>query len=845
MMGFDSYLGDLNLNGKVDQTEIKSVPGSLLGKAATAQKVFDAKFSAPAPPASPNFYLIPGDHQVTVVWQPSPTDDPANADPYYTTAHRIGPTYDPNYRANDVAGYRIYRGSTTDLGSFVLLAQLDKTGDVMIDSTGQISNGLGPINTSDCVPARLIFVSCTQGITQGGLTLIVPRTVPVNGNVIQVQATLPGPDATAAYVSQADTSVSSAFPVLNDGGVPYVFVDKAGNCQGCGVSNNKTYYYVVTAFDVNSVGPGVTANPSSLESSRTRFAPVTPAGLPTNVTAVGDVVTHVIDANGNRRDEAIPNLPTLDPATGMFSGPMPPADNASMAFVGQFVGPLFQGAGPVGSATLVGLSLGDARNAVPVIYNWEVVSPDKKDTVQLSFPLQQTAPTDGSSDNVETGSAPLPLQLTPDPVQAARYGVQGNLTALVQVKQGIFPYQVTNAQGRSCAAEHIPPTSGSNCTYFGPRWFQGANETKSDPNAGNASGAVTDFNNAGELPGVSIIHHPEAYSTVNGVWRQFDAVLGGAVRAADFNLTWGANGKIASVLDVTHNVPVPFMRDSVGGGWGILNQAATTAAGAFDGQPGVLTVADWGCVRPLKTIAGTSASVPCGGATIYTLNDSVIPGTIGLWTDDPANSQTAAAEPNLGFSMYLAGHIFMFELNAGNALPAAGTVWTMRSYIGFITGGNGTSGNLGTYKFTSFPRTFSALGATLEVSYLAVNTPNFVSSKAPLANVHTVPDPYYVTSSYENSPDNKIIKFVHLPTKAIIRIYSSSGVLVDVLEHSAPDAAGSKCRPGYVSSSSDDECVWNVRNRNGQFVASGVYFWHVESGNGRRVGRMTIVNFAK
>jgi hypothetical protein len=187
----------------------------------------------------------------------------------------------------------------------------------------------------------------------------------------------------------------------------------------------------------------------------------------------------------------------------------------------------------------------------------------------------------------------------------------------------------------------------------------------------------------------------------------------------------------------------------------------------------------------------------------------------------------------------------MFELNPGNALPAAGTVWTMRSYIGIITGGNGTSGNLGPYKFTPYLRTFSALGASLEVSYLAVNTPNFVSSKAPLANVHTVPDPYYVTSSYENSPDNKIIKFVHLPTKAIIRIYSSSGVLVDVLEHSAPDAAGSKCRPGYVSSSSDDECVWNVRNRNGQFVASGVYFWHVESGNGRRVGRMTIVNFAK
>jgi hypothetical protein len=71
---------------------------------------------------------------------------------------------------------------------------------------------------------------------------------------------------------------------------------------------------------------------------------------------------------------------------------------------------------------------------------------------------------------------------------------------------------------------------------------------------------------------------------------------------------------------------------------------------------------------------------------------------------------------------------------------------------------------------------------------------------------------------------------VGLPSQAIIRIYSSSGVLVRVLEHNS------------ITSSEE---IWDVRNRGGQFVASGVYFWHVESGDARRVGRMTIVNFAR
>jgi len=38
-----------------------------------------------------------------------------------------------------------------------------------------------------------------------------------------------------------------------------------------------------------------------------------------------------------------------------------------------------------------------------------------------------------------------------------------------------------------------------------------------------------------------------------------------------------AAGTVDSVIDVTHNVVVPFMADSLGAGWGVLNAAAAAA----------------------------------------------------------------------------------------------------------------------------------------------------------------------------------------------------------------------------------------------------------------------------
>jgi hypothetical protein len=59
-----------------------------------------------------------------------------------------------------------------------------------------------------------------------------------------------------------------------------------------------------------------------------------------------------------------------------------------------------------------------------------------------------------------------------------------------------------------------------------------------------------------------------------------------------------------------------------------------------------------------------------------------------------------------------------------------------------------------------------------------------------------------------------------------------------MLEHDAG-------RYASTSQSQGSEFDWDLRNRNNQVVASGVYFYHIESGDARRVGRFTVVNFAQ
>ncbi|MGH2708256.1 MAG: hypothetical protein ACRDJK_08170, partial [Actinomycetota bacterium] len=116
-MGYRGFLGQT-----VVQDSVRTVPNSLLDKAKVAQAIFDSKFLLPFAPTAPEFFLVPGDAQVTVLWRPSPSE--TGGDAYFTIGNdpTAGARYDPSYRQFDVEGYRIYRGRTDSPNTLELVA---------------------------------------------------------------------------------------------------------------------------------------------------------------------------------------------------------------------------------------------------------------------------------------------------------------------------------------------------------------------------------------------------------------------------------------------------------------------------------------------------------------------------------------------------------------------------------------------------------------------------------------------------------------------------------------------------------------------------------------------------
>ncbi len=92
------------------------------------------------------------------------------------------------------------------------------------------------------------------------------------------------------------------------------------------------------------------------------------------------------------------------------------------------------------------------------------------------------------------------------------------------------------------------------------------------------------------------------------------------------------------------------------------------------------------------------------------------------------------------------------------------------------------------------------------------------------------------TAGYFPQTDRRIY-FFNLPRKCLIRIFTVSGDLVQILEHD-PD------QPSSVSTwSSDHAEAWNLNNRNNQQVASGLYFFSVEDKTDENEGHIDVGKF--
>jgi hypothetical protein len=695
---------------------------------------------------------------MTVVWEPSRTEQ--DGDPFFVAAGDPGsPLYDPNYREFDVEGYRIYRGTTP--ANTQLIAQFDKTGTIFEDHL--------------CItdPTFVTGEPCTEvlEVELSGNFVQYP-----NGGVVELA------DGSKLVV-KSDTALAAERAAgraraLEDTGVPFAYVDHD-------VRNGFPYFYRVTAFDINSLRSG----PSSLES----------AGAPKNA-APRKSATTLADASytvalfGRGNTPLTGAAPSINPTTGTFSGPAAPTTQLSaefQAFAAQLL--------PAGTKQIVIDSVqGQYYPNGTVGTMWLTV--DGVGTV-IDF---TNGTVSGGSGETETFELPV-VSVAADPTirqQLIAKGVDapnasGSLTASISSDRPHWNSGDSDwAFKQPGFWSYDPPTSIAG----GSRWFTGANETAANPTANYAVGTITGYT----------IFKPNPYQNVapgggtqmttfrgqgGDIFRRFYGTTFGVRRAADVKFFFGAAG-VDSVVDVTHNVRVPFT-PNLKAGWGFLTDS--------DGD-GTLTYGDFYYIPGLENtgnIGGFASATPRPLSQTPVIRPTDVTGDL--------------VGDGTGFGIYVNGEPYLFQ----GAQPA-NTVWTLRTYFGNVTQ---NAANQYSFAPTGGIPAIPGLRIVLNVQSPA----KIVAEQADLSKVHTVPDPYYAVSQYDLSPASKELKFVNLPAVATIRIYSMSGVLVDIVNHDDPTGGGA--------------ATWNLRNRSNQFVASGVYFYHVSTPDGKTaIGKFTVVN---
>ena len=114
-----------------------------------------------------------------------------------------------------------------------------------------------------------------------------------------------------------------------------------------------------------------------------------------------------------------------------------------------------------------------------------------------------------------------------------------------------------------------------------------------------------------------------------------------------------------------------------------------------------------------------------------------------------------------------------------------------------------------------------------------IPTSNPAETENDLEKIKVVPNPYIVSAPWEearlgNSPFGEPIKnlaFTNLPTPCTIKIFTVDGDLVNTLTHS--------------NTTGREE--WNLLTTENRPVVSGIYFFHVDSDVGEKIGRFAVI----
>jgi len=155
-----------------------------------------------------------------------------------------------------------------------------------------------------------------------------------------------------------------------------------------------------------------------------------------------------------------------------------------------------------------------------------------------------------------------------------------------------------------------------------------------------------------------------------------------------------------------------------------------------------------------------------------------------------------------GFSMPAIMRLLFFNWNGG-AVPDTEMVWTDYPYNQLLPE-EGTIFRIVTTKPNTVNDVFSIQAPAVDVSAAA--------AKVDVEKLSVFPNPYYAYNPQEPNRFTKFVTFYHLPQKATIRIFALDGTHV-------------------VTLNKDDDSQflrWNLQNKNGLPVASGIYIAHVK-----------------
>jgi hypothetical protein len=804
----------------------------------TAQATFDAGFVVPTAPPKPDVTLIPGDGQVAVVWEPGPVE---NVNPFAKVARdpfaRLGDgSPDP-----DAAGLGIILGAddvifdpSRDVGGttgFVDAATAGLSGAEATNAAFNLDFVIQDFQGFNVYRAFTGIADDAELIAQFDLSDGTTAGTFCTG----AQAVF---DAAAAFVTTICTQTET-FDIGGDTGLNFAIVDRGGNfpdpSTGPGLLNGIPISYAVTSFAVNpGQSPVTLPTQEALDVLNAGPTPAAPLVLESGLSPLGSATPR---SNASSFVDAIPGTVSIldalgSPLVGNEGNMTLDANNIPSA--------------PIPGANTIDMSV-TVANALLI----------PSDFGQLQLRIDGA----GARAHCLDDGGPGGCTNYNDTYWGGGITPAFETLIAVDVRGREVEFRMTDANGTTLQTLDGSAAAGSLFTDF--LSFNGLTNFNSPTfaivfaDAPDEIGFTTAFassvgnraNQCARQNTCNLLSGDRSGPPSSVAVADFEVGAYGQYRYGDIELVWSNTGGVlsfSSVRDLSNGVDVAFNSKHGTEGWGFAAETGLGAneedfaanlsrAGGAGGDGSVPRTASGNVLYPdpLFTMGGgqnSSFGAATQGAAHWTdlpfdpdirAKMQLTPGfpqfrgdfmQIGAFQQNaalftcPANGVfgCAGAAGLQGTRLYLAGSWLDMSFNQ---LPADGETWIIQ--LGSATAS------------TSRPPVPGAIVS------IPLNGGSNDLANADLSEILVVPNPFIAQNEITRGRGLQRIQFTQMPPQATLRIYTISGNLVRVLEHS--DGSGT--------------LEWDVRTRFDLFVASGNYYFHVTTPDGRTsLGRFAVIN---